>query len=657
MASYISPYRGQSSYLPAGYLQAATESGRNIARGIEQAGAAIGEGLGKAIASYRQGEKDKEVRKAAYESLVDRVIKSDYGVDFQADSGDERAVKLADRSAKFNEMSAAQQKQLIADLTLYDADRKQAKEDAIKAGFDQAKMMQMQQVYEMNEAAKRQREQLAADQAAQAKALFGYTPETTKTVTETIPNPAYGEAVQLNEDTARMVQGFRDAMEQGRAVRQAGQPQQAPTAPPAAMMVDDTAAPATANVPAGAVDNALVKETLAKVIDDISAPVGSSSFTRVKPQYQEMLGGGLEYRSREADDIPEFLLDRVPTGRTQRGREITTTVPNMKRIGAFLQMLNRDGVNTLATRQLNELVNGQQSQRSAMPASAAAAFVQPREVMPDPVTPAQQQDQPATTAPVSTAPASAIDYSVKLPAETIERDVQVPLTAGDMDTNIREYIQRVMPDASSNAKRQTYEALRGKYIPEGIQQIRDEQGNVFQKLPSGFEPVNPPDSNRKQMTDTAVGKLVEIESAYDDLNQLKENFEDLGLTGPIIGILRSRNPYDTKAKEMQSLINQAVPNLARGIFGEVGVLTDTDIERYTKMLPSASTSGDLAKLLFDSLKRKLDSYKRRYIDTYEKAGFNVEQFKRPVANGVGPKPTADYSLSLNGKIEKVEQPE
>lgn len=489
--------------MPAGYLQAATESGRNIARGIEQAGAAIGEGLGKAISSYRQGERDKETRKAAYESLAERVINSDFGAEFQAASGDEQAAKLAARSAKFHDMSAAQQKQLIADLALYDTDQKQAKQDAIKAGFDQAKMMQMQQVYDMNEAKIRQRKKLAADQDAMAKAFLGYTPEATKNVTETIRNPEFDKAVQLNEETAGMVQGFRDAIEQGRAASQANQQQQVLPAPAQAreMISGDAAAPAVPQLPAMPIDNELINDTVAKVLDDISDPVGSSSFNRIRPEYREMLGGGLNYRSREANDIPEVLLDRVPTGRTQRGRAMTTTEPNTKRIGAFLQMLNRDGVDTLATRQLNQLINGKQPQLSEMPASAAAAFVQPREAMPAPVTPAQQQDQPATTAPVSTSPSSAIDYSVQLPAETIERDVQVPLTAGDMDTNIREYIQRVMPDASSDAQRQTYEALRKKHIPTTVQppQTATIEGKEYFYNGSTWQAV--PEKEPRKMTD------------------------------------------------------------------------------------------------------------------------------------------------------------
>jgi len=71
--------------------------------------------------------------------------------------------------------------------------------------------------------------------------------------------------------------------------------------------------------------------------------------------------------------------------------------------------------------------------------------------------------------------------------------------------------------------------------------------------------------------------------------------ENLGETGPVIGRFRSMNPYDDKVVELNNLIRQTVPGLARGIFGEVGVLTDDDIKNYTATMANSNLTLDQAR--------------------------------------------------------------
>lgn len=66
-------------------------------------------------------------------------------------------------------------------------------------------------------------------------------------------------------------------------------------------------------------------------------------------------------------------------------------------------------------------------------------------------------------------------------------------------------------------------------------------------------------------------------------------------TGPIQGIIKSNNPYDTKARLLQANVTALVPTLARGVYGEVGVLTDTDVDRYTKTIASLKNTEDVNK--------------------------------------------------------------
>jgi hypothetical protein len=66
-------------------------------------------------------------------------------------------------------------------------------------------------------------------------------------------------------------------------------------------------------------------------------------------------------------------------------------------------------------------------------------------------------------------------------------------------------------------------------------------------------------------------------------------------TGPIVGIIKSANPYDTKAQEMKAAVTAIVPKLARGVYGEVGVLTDADIENYSRTIANLKNTTEVNK--------------------------------------------------------------
>ena len=77
--------------------------------------------------------------------------------------------------------------------------------------------------------------------------------------------------------------------------------------------------------------------------------------------------------------------------------------------------------------------------------------------------------------------------------------------------------------------------------------------------------------------------------------------------------LRNLNPYDNDAKALQAQLTALVPQMARGIFGEVGVLTDQDVARYTQILPNLqgtekyniAVMAMLNKAIANSIKNKL----------------------------------------------------
>ena len=96
----------------------------------------------------------------------------------------------------------------------------------------------------------------------------------------------------------------------------------------------------------------------------------------------------------------------------------------------------------------------------------------------------------------------------------------------------------------------------------------------------------------KALTDTTIQKLDKGLTVLGQLGVLQNNISDIK-TGPIIGAFRSANPWDTNAQVIKNQLNAIVPNLARGIYGEVGVLTDNDIATYSKTIPTLKSTEEV----------------------------------------------------------------
>src|SRR3990167_7741788 len=128
--------------------------------------------------------------------------------------------------------------------------------------------------------------------------------------------------------------------------------------------------------------------------------------------------------------------------------------------------------------------------------------------------------------------------------------------------------------------------------------ITDSQGNTFEfgtpeyiierlKQTAGSK-ARPVASEREHL-----GKFANVVALTDNLmNSLSKTTND-----PIIGYLRSLNPYDFDARAVNAQVIALVPSVARGLYGEVGVLTDTDIERYLKTLPNIKSTAQQNKFI------------------------------------------------------------
>jgi hypothetical protein len=101
----------------------------------------------------------------------------------------------------------------------------------------------------------------------------------------------------------------------------------------------------------------------------------------------------------------------------------------------------------------------------------------------------------------------------------------------------------------------------------------------------------------KAPSDTATQMLGKYKFTLARLGELNEQLKVVGDTGPIVGIFRSANPWDVKAQLLKAQITKIIPGLARGVFGEVGVLTDQDVALYAKTLGTLTSPEEINKLL------------------------------------------------------------
>ena len=96
------------------------------------------------------------------------------------------------------------------------------------------------------------------------------------------------------------------------------------------------------------------------------------------------------------------------------------------------------------------------------------------------------------------------------------------------------------------------------------------------------------------MTQGELKPITDIQTIVGQADTLTKFINTVD-TGPIVGIIKSNNPYDEKAQAMKAAITAIVPKLARGVYGEVGVLTDADIENYSKTIANLRSTADVNK--------------------------------------------------------------
>jgi len=127
------------------------------------------------------------------------------------------------------------------------------------------------------------------------------------------------------------------------------------------------------------------------------------------------------------------------------------------------------------------------------------------------------------------------------------------------------------------------------------------------------------------LTQSEAEPLTNAKRVADGLQDLQATIQGAN-TDPILGVFKRVNPYNLEAATIDAAITQLVPQLARGTYGEVGVLTDADVARYSNTLPNLTNTEEQNKAVMALTLRKVRSGLVSQLESMAAAGRDVSGF-------------------------------
>jgi hypothetical protein len=160
------------------------------------------------------------------------------------------------------------------------------------------------------------------------------------------------------------------------------------------------------------------------------------------------------------------------------------------------------------------------------------------------------------------------------------------------------------------------------------------KGEIIDELAkNGIDTKLIQEGKKRPLSATQADDLVQAQIARNGVIELKRKLDELEATGPIVGGVRRLNPYDPQVVAIMAEITRVVPGLARGIYKEVGVLTDSDVERYIATLANPSSTPEQREQLHRDTMAKVDQSINTVSDTYSALGYDLGKFDAEALTG------------------------
>lgn len=161
------------------------------------------------------------------------------------------------------------------------------------------------------------------------------------------------------------------------------------------------------------------------------------------------------------------------------------------------------------------------------------------------------------------------------------------------------------------------------------------------------------ESTRGRKAPNQVETLRPIQKSIAVINQLEGLQQSIGntVTDPILGTLRKFNPYDFDARAIQAQLQALVPNLARGVYGEVGVLTDQDIKNYIQTLPNIKGTKAQNEFVTGMTLRTVQRNLESQLETLASAGYDISGFRNQYQKVLDTVRSMENRLGIGGGTE------
>ena len=137
-----------------------------------------------------------------------------------------------------------------------------------------------------------------------------------------------------------------------------------------------------------------------------------------------------------------------------------------------------------------------------------------------------------------------------------------------------------------------------------------------------YEFLNQSGSESEKYNSTVSGTLSDFQSSLNELNKLGSSIESgSGSVDPIVGTLRSFNPYDTEQQTLRAAIDKTRQIVGKALEG--GVLRKEDEEKYKKILPTTSDTRAVAIAKIAMIRSQLESKMQDY-SSLVSGGYSAE---------------------------------
>lgn len=131
------------------------------------------------------------------------------------------------------------------------------------------------------------------------------------------------------------------------------------------------------------------------------------------------------------------------------------------------------------------------------------------------------------------------------------------------------------------------------------------------QLQQMYELAKSYETSAPKYSSTVATALTDVQSSLSELNKLSSAIQSgNGEVSPIVGTLRSINPYDVDQKTLLAMIDKTRQIVGKALEG--GVLRKEDEEKYRKILPTTSDTKEVAlnkiAMIREQLQERMSNY-------------------------------------------------